>query len=140
MLVGSNEGGPVIDDKHWTALGACRNASPDDLFVEGAAQRAAREVCATCSVRMECLIDALDHRMVFGVWGGMTERERRALLRRYPAVSSWREQLEAEPTLVSWTGGYRGAPPRRTEEQATESSDQPHGPHRRTEREPARGR
>ena len=98
----------MADDKHWTAFGACRNASPDDLFVEGAAQRAAREVCAACSVRLECLIDALDNRMVFGVWGGMTERERRALMRRYPDVSSWREQLEAEPGLVTWTGVYRG--------------------------------
>ena len=98
----------MVDDKHWTAFGACRNASPDDLFVEGAAQRAAREVCAGCAVRLECLIDALDNRMVFGVWGGMTERERRALMRRHPDVTSWREQLEAEPGLVTWTGVYRG--------------------------------
>ena len=99
----------MVEDKHWTALGACRSASPDDLFVEGAAQRAAREVCALCTVRLECLVDALDSRMGFGVWGGMTERERRALLRRYPEVTSWREQIEAEPGLVSWSNGYRGS-------------------------------
>lgn len=108
----------MVDDKHWTAFGACRNASPDDLFVEGAAQRAAREVCAACAVRLECLIDALDNRMVFGVWGGMTERERRALMRRYPDVVSWREQLEAEPGLVVWTHPYRGATSVRTAEPA----------------------
>jgi WhiB family redox-sensing transcriptional regulator len=38
--------------------------------------------------------DALDNRVEFGVWGGMTERERRALLRRRPTVTSWRRLLE----------------------------------------------
>jgi WhiB family redox-sensing transcriptional regulator len=46
-------------------------------------------------VRTECLADALDHRTEFGIWGGMTERERRALLRRRPGVMSWRALLEA---------------------------------------------
>lgn len=94
----------MAGDQHWTAYGACGGAAPDDLFVEGAAQRAAREVCAGCQVRMECLIDSLDHRILFGVWGGMTERERRALLRRYPDVVSWREVLEAEPHLAVGAG------------------------------------
>jgi len=39
------------------------------------------------------LSDALDNRVEFGVWGGMTERERRALLRRRPEVESWYEHL-----------------------------------------------
>jgi WhiB family redox-sensing transcriptional regulator len=42
-----------------------------------------------------CLADALDNKVEFGVWGGMTERERRALLRRRPNVTSWRRLLEA---------------------------------------------
>ncbi|EGJ75705.1 putative WhiB-family transcriptional regulator [Streptomyces sp. Tu6071] len=45
-------------------------------------------------MRTECLADALDNRVEFGVWGGMTERERRALLRRRPLVTSWRRLLE----------------------------------------------
>ena len=94
-------------DQHWTAYGACTGASPDDLFVEGAAQRVAREVCATCRVRLECLIDALDNRVAFGVWGGLTERERRALIRRYPDVVSWREMVEAEPGIFALPVGYR---------------------------------
>jgi WhiB family redox-sensing transcriptional regulator len=40
------------------------------------------------------LAEALDNRIEFGVWGGMTERERRALLRRRPDVDSWRELLD----------------------------------------------
>ncbi len=89
-----------MTDQHWTAYSACSGSAPDELFVEGAAQRSAREVCADCAVRLDCLIDALDHRIVFGVWGGMTERERRSLLRRYPEVRSWRELIEADHDLL----------------------------------------
>jgi WhiB family transcriptional regulator, redox-sensing transcriptional regulator len=78
----------------WTALSACRDADPDELFVTGAAQNRAKAVCMGCPVRTECLSDALDNRVEFGVWGGMTERERRALLRRRPDVRSWKELLE----------------------------------------------
>jgi WhiB family redox-sensing transcriptional regulator len=78
----------------WAARGACRASDPDALFVQGAAQNRAKLVCAACPVRTECLADALDNRIEFGVWGGMTERERRALLRRRPNVQSWRRLLE----------------------------------------------
>jgi hypothetical protein len=54
-------------------------------------------------VRTECLADALDNRIEFGVWGGMTERERRALLRRRAHVTSWRGLLEHA------RGEYEGA-------------------------------
>lgn len=80
-------------EESWTAQAACAGRSPDELFVQGAAQRQAREVCFDCPVRLECLVDALDNRIQFGVWGGMTERERRALLRRAPSVESWRATL-----------------------------------------------
>ena len=83
----------VTDDINWTSRGACLQIAPDDLFVQGAAQRAARAVCGRCTVKLECLADALDNRVEFGVWGGMTERERRALLRRRPDVTSWRDLL-----------------------------------------------
>src|SRR4051794_12731983 len=78
----------------WTARAACRNADPDALFVQGAAQNRAKLICRGCPVRTECLADALDNKIEFGVWGGMTERERRALLRRRPDVTSWRDLLE----------------------------------------------
>ncbi len=83
----------VTEDVNWTTRGACLQIAPDDLFVQGAAQRSARSVCSGCTVKLECLADALDHRVEFGVWGGMTERERRALLRRRPDVESWRDLL-----------------------------------------------
>jgi WhiB family redox-sensing transcriptional regulator len=78
----------------WTTAAACRSSDPDTLFVQGAAQNRAKAICLACGVRTECLADALDNRIEFGVWGGMTERERRALLRRRPQVTSWRRLLE----------------------------------------------
>ena len=77
----------------WTIAAACRGMDPDELFVQGASQNRAKTICAACPVRTECLADALDNRVEFGVWGGMTERERRALLRRRPDVRSWRTLL-----------------------------------------------
>lgn len=85
-------------DEVWVGRAACRTADPDVLFVEGAAQHAAKAVCTGCPVRTECLAHALDYRIEHGVWGGMTERERRALLRRRPTVTSWRALLEAART------------------------------------------
>ncbi|MDT0304016.1 WhiB family transcriptional regulator [Streptomonospora wellingtoniae] len=77
----------------WAAHGLCRETDPDALFVQGAAQNRAKLICRGCPVRTECLADALDNRIEFGVWGGMTERERRALLRRRPDVASWAKLL-----------------------------------------------
>ena len=73
----------------------CRAIDPDALFVQGAAQNRAKLICKGCPVRTECLAEALDERIEFGVWGGMTERERRALLRRRPDVTSWTDLLMA---------------------------------------------
>ncbi|HEU4425242.1 MAG TPA: WhiB family transcriptional regulator [Pilimelia sp.] len=76
-------------------MAACRSGDPDALFVQGAEQNMAKRICRGCPVRVECLADALDNRIEFGVWGGMTERERRALLRRHPQVASWRSKFAA---------------------------------------------
>lgn len=78
----------------WAPLAACSKSEPDALFVQGAAQQQAKQICLRCPVVAECLADALDNRTEFGVWGGMTERERRAMLRRHPAVPSWRALFE----------------------------------------------
>ena len=79
---------------NWRSASRCRTSDAEDLFVPGRKQREARHFCRVCPVRTECLAYALDQRVEFGVWGGMTERERRALLRRRPDVTSWRELLE----------------------------------------------
>lgn len=80
-------------NENWAAKAACKGGS-DALFVRGAEQNRAKKVCATCVVRAECLAEALDNRIEWGVWGGMTERERRALLRRKPNVAAWSKLLQ----------------------------------------------
>jgi WhiB family redox-sensing transcriptional regulator len=44
----------------------------------------------------ECGAEALDNRVEFGVWGGMTERQRRALLQRHPEMVSWSKFLSEQ--------------------------------------------
>ena len=82
----------------WASQATCREARPDELFVRGAAKNRAKQMCAGCPVRSECLAEALDNSIEWGVWGGMTERERRAILRKRPNVVSWRRVLEAAQT------------------------------------------
>ncbi|MET9959633.1 WhiB family transcriptional regulator [Streptomyces sp. NPDC006326] len=83
------------ESETWGERAVCRTGDPDELFVEGAAQNRAKAVCTGCPVRTECLAHALDNRIEHGVWGGMTERGGRSLLRRRPLVTSSRRLLEA---------------------------------------------
>ncbi len=82
----------LIYADEWTVRAKCRNMA-DELFPEGKDQKRARSVCWGCPVRSECLAEALDNRIEWGVWGGMTERERRHLLRTRPDIQSWRQVL-----------------------------------------------
>jgi len=75
-------------DGDWTMRAKCRGME-DGLFPEAADQKRARSICGGCPVRSECLAEALDNRIEWGVWGGMTERERRQLLRTRTDVTSW---------------------------------------------------
>ncbi|MGW6955267.1 sigma-70 family RNA polymerase sigma factor [Streptomyces sp. PAN_FS17] len=89
----------------WAARAACRSADePLDMFAEQTARARHTTVCAGCPVQTACLADALDNDVDFGVWGGMTPGERRALLRRRPGVTSWRHILEATPGCTADTG------------------------------------
>ncbi|MBW9207440.1 WhiB family transcriptional regulator [Mumia sp. zg.B53] len=81
-------------NESWATVAACKE-SQDALFVRGAEQNRAKQMCRSCPVKLECLAEALDNDIEWGIWGGMTERERRALLRRRPNVTSWRTLLEA---------------------------------------------
>jgi WhiB family redox-sensing transcriptional regulator len=75
--------------QEWTSKALCLTQDLDAMFVRGTAQQGAKMICQKCPVIAECLADALDNRTEFGVWGGMTERERRSLLLRHPKVTSW---------------------------------------------------
>jgi WhiB family redox-sensing transcriptional regulator len=81
----------------WRVSANCQHSEPDELFVRGAKQHDAKSVCAGCPVLAECLSHALDNRIEFGVWGGLTERQRRALLKSRPDVTDWAAYLAAQP-------------------------------------------
>jgi WhiB family transcriptional regulator, redox-sensing transcriptional regulator len=83
---------PAVQREDWTMRAKCRGMQ-DALFPEASDQKRARLVCSGCPVRLECLAEALDNRIEWGVWGGMTERERRLLLRQRSDVTSWRSIL-----------------------------------------------
>ncbi len=84
-----------VTNRDWVDHAVCAGGEPDALFVQGAAQREARVQCLNCPVRLECLADALQHQSNFGVWGGLTERERRAMLRYYREVKDWMHWLRS---------------------------------------------
>jgi len=79
----------------WRALAACRGADLD-LFFPGRGESAepARRVCAGCPVREPCLDYALRHGITHGIWGGLAERDRRALRSRHTGAAR-RERDEA---------------------------------------------
>ncbi|MFE9534607.1 WhiB family transcriptional regulator [Streptomyces sp. NPDC006691] len=97
----------------WSERAACGQGDADALFAEGTRQHDATALCTKCPVRTECLAHALDQRIEFGVWGGMTERERRALLRRRPEVASWRRLLETARAEHAHPARGRAPLPRR---------------------------
>jgi WhiB family transcriptional regulator, redox-sensing transcriptional regulator len=98
----------VADERTaWVLQGLCLTADPDQLFVRGAAQRKAAALCRNCPVKTECLADALDNEVEFGIWGGMTERQRRALLKQHPEVESWSDFFASRRRAASGARGVR---------------------------------
>ena len=74
-------------DRDWQSRANCMGVDPDLFFPErGASTREAKEVCRGCVVREDCLEYALANGEKFGIWGGLSERERRRL-RRARAMS-----------------------------------------------------
>jgi len=71
----------------WHDRARCAETDPEMFFPEnGESARPAKRVCAGCEVAAECLQDALDRGERFGVWGGLSERERRVLASQPAAV------------------------------------------------------
>ena len=67
-------------DSSYRARGLCTQTDPETFFPEkGGSTREAKKICANCEVREDCLEDALARGEKYGVWGGMSERERRRL-------------------------------------------------------------
>ncbi|MFV0425926.1 MAG: WhiB family transcriptional regulator [Beutenbergiaceae bacterium] len=67
----------------WQERALCAQTDPEAFFPEkGGSTREAKRVCSSCEVRAECLEYALMNDERFGIWGGLSERERRKLKRR----------------------------------------------------------
>ncbi|WP_276319876.1 WhiB family transcriptional regulator [Egibacter rhizosphaerae] len=71
-----------IETLPWAAHAKCLQADPETFFPEkGGSTREAKRICGECPVRNECLEHALENDERFGIWGGLSERERRKLKR-----------------------------------------------------------
>ena len=66
----------------WQEEALCAQTDPEAFFPEkGGSTREAKRICVGCEVKAECLEYALGHDERFGIWGGLSERERRRLKR-----------------------------------------------------------
>ncbi len=78
---GASFAGP-IEDQDWHGRALCAQTDPEAFFPEkGGSTRDAKKICTGCEVRSECLSYALANDERFGIWGGLSERERRRLKR-----------------------------------------------------------
>jgi WhiB family redox-sensing transcriptional regulator len=69
-------------EEQWQERALCAQTDPEAFFPEkGGSTREAKRICQGCEVRDECLDYALAHDERFGIWGGLSERERRRLKR-----------------------------------------------------------
>ncbi|MFP5299420.1 MAG: WhiB family transcriptional regulator [Actinomycetota bacterium] len=80
-------------DQDWRAFGSCASFDPEIFFAVGAQEhRQAKSICGDCPVRSQCLAYAMEAPVDHGIWGGMTERERRRH-RRLAQNGDWRRAL-----------------------------------------------
>ena len=85
----------VVLDQDWRAEGLCAQINPDLFFAVGAVEhKQAKRICRACPVREQCLSYAMDSPIDHGIWGGLTERERRRW-RRKAGTEGWRSLLLA---------------------------------------------
>jgi WhiB family redox-sensing transcriptional regulator len=85
----------MIQDQDWRAHGSCSQGDPNLWFAVGALEhKRAKSICRRCPVKTECLAYAMDTPIDHGVWGGLTERERRRY-RRQSSDGNWRALLSA---------------------------------------------
>ena len=80
---------PALDDENplaWQTDSLCAQTDPEAFFPEkGGSTRDAKKICSSCEVRNQCLEYALLNDERFGIWGGLSERERRKLRKRESA-------------------------------------------------------
>ena len=83
LLISSTEMDQDEGELSWQERALCAQTDPEAFFPEkGGSTREAKKVCVGCDVRSECLEYALAKDERFGIWGGLSERERRKLKKR----------------------------------------------------------
>ena len=81
---------PIIENYEWQYEGECNNHDPEIFFLPYGARMSdkrkriqeAKKICGTCVVVEKCLTFAIETEQEFGVWGGLSEEERRVIIRR----------------------------------------------------------
>lgn len=93
-----------IDVEDWTAGAACRGMANEtgsfDLFFEEELEAQAKRVCQGCSVRIECLGDAIAHHDWNGVRGGLNPKERESMDRRF---RYWARRTDRPGSFLDWS-------------------------------------
>ncbi len=75
-------GAPVLQERPWSVFAACKDATDVSFFPQNKAEeKSATMICMICPVRDECLEHALATNERFGMWGGVSEKQRRVLAR-----------------------------------------------------------
>ncbi len=89
----------------WRELAACRGTDLEVFFPgRGETGGPPRQICAACPVRQPCLDYAITNRIAYGIWGGLTERERRALRSRWVrATRRERDKAIAATSAAGYT-------------------------------------
>lgn len=74
------DGEVIVEEPNWQERALCAQVDPEAFFPEkGGSTREAKKICLSCDVRAECLEYALANNERFGIWGGLSERERNKL-------------------------------------------------------------
>ncbi len=95
--------GPVMEKWEWQYEGSCRDMDTELFFhpegERGPARRRraaeAKKICAGCPVMMECRAHSIAAREPYGIWGGLTEEERRRINREAAARAKEARKAEA---------------------------------------------
>ena len=99
---------PAALSAGWRARAACRGIDLAVFFPgRGESAEPARRICESCPVRQRCLDYAISHGIVHGIWGGLTERDRRVLRSRH--TGSVRRDRNAAITAAAAAGHAKAA-------------------------------
>lgn len=91
--------GLIVQPQRWVNRAACRGMNPELFYGERGANlavAAAKAVCRTCPVTADCLAYALDNNEMWGVWGGCSISDRRAMRRGAPIAAGERSLPEID--------------------------------------------